>query len=80
MTAKGLTFRGAWHWNHLRDGREMRETLRRAGPLLDTLITHRFPMSQAKDAWETQLTGQCGKIILHPGETGPERSESLLKP
>ena len=31
LTAKGLTFRGAWHWNHLRDGRAMRETLRRAG-------------------------------------------------
>ena len=68
VTAKGLTFRGAWHWNHLRDGRAMRETLRRAGPLLDTLITHRFPMSQVKDAWETQLSGRCGKVILHPGD------------
>ena len=71
MTAKGLTFRGAWHWNHLRDGRAMRQTLRRAAPLLDTLITHRFPMSQVKDAWETQVTGQCGKIILHPHEPSP---------
>lgn len=64
LTRKGLTFRGAWHWNHLRYGNEMFETIRRAGPLLDTFITHRFPMTDVRDAWELQLTGKTGKVIL----------------
>ncbi len=66
VVAKGLTIRGAWHWNHLRDARAMRDTLRVARPLLDMMITHRFPMSRVQDAWELQLTGQCGKIVLDP--------------
>lgn len=66
IVARGLTVRGAWHWNHLRDGAAMRETLRKAGPLLDVLITHRFPMSQVQEAWELQMAGQCGKVILDP--------------
>jgi len=66
ITAKGLTFRGVWHWNHIRDSREMFQTIRRAGPLLDLFITHQFPMSRVKDAWDLQSTGECGKIILDP--------------
>lgn len=66
IVAKGLTVRGAWHWNHLRDARAMRQTLRAAGPQLDLLITHRFPMSRVQDAWELQKTGECGKIVLDP--------------
>jgi len=66
LTAKGLTFRGVWHWNHVKDSHAMFETIRRAGPLLDTFITHTFPMSRVKDAWELQVTGECGKVILDP--------------
>lgn len=66
VVARGVTIRGAWHWNHLRDARAMRETLRAAVPLLNTLITHRFPMSRVQEAWELQLTGECGKIVLDP--------------
>jgi L-iditol 2-dehydrogenase len=66
VVARGITVRGAWHWNHLRDARAMRETLRATAPLLDTLITHQFPMSRIQDAWEQQMTGNCGKIILDP--------------
>jgi hypothetical protein len=32
------------------------------------LITHRFPMSRVREAWELQLTGECGKVVLHPWE------------
>jgi len=67
LTAKGITYRGAWHWNHLRYAREMMETIRLAGPLLDLFITHRFPLSDVQKAWELQLTGKCGKVILQPG-------------
>lgn len=65
---RGLTVRGAWHWNHLRDGQAMDKTLRQATGLLDKLISHRFPMDRVQEAWELQLTGQCGKVVLHPWE------------
>ena len=66
LTAKGLTFRGAWHWNHFKDSHAMFETIRKAGPLLDKFISHTLPMSQVKDAWELQITGECGKVVLDP--------------
>ena len=34
--------------------------------LVDKLITHAFPMSQAQQAFELQLTGRYGKVVLHP--------------
>jgi len=63
---RGLTIRGSWHWNHLRDGESMARAIRLAQPLLEKLITHRFPMDRVQDAWELQMTGNCGKIILNP--------------
>ena len=35
---------------------------------LDKLITHTFPMNKVQEAFELQLTGQCGKVVLHPWE------------
>ncbi len=66
VVARGVTIHGAWHWNHLRDANAMFETIRRARPLIDKVITHRIPMSRVQDAWEIQLTGQCGKVLLDP--------------
>lgn len=63
---RGLTVRGAWHWNHIRDGKAMRQTLIKAAPLLDKFITHQFAMDHVQDAWELQMTGNCGKILLKP--------------
>lgn len=64
---KGLSVHGAWHYNigktHL-----LMEEIRRVSRELDMLITHTFPLSKVKNAWEQQLTGECGKIILHPWE------------
>lgn len=61
---KGLEVFGCWHWNHQRDGDVMIETIRRSGPLLDTMMTHSFPLSGVRDAFEVQLTGNCGKVVL----------------
>ena len=36
------------------------------GEQLDKLITHRFTIDDIQSAWETQLSGQCGKVILQP--------------
>ena len=35
---------------------------------IDILTTHRFPMSQASEAFEVGLSKECGKIYLLPGE------------
>jgi threonine dehydrogenase-like Zn-dependent dehydrogenase len=67
MVPGGLTLQGVWHWN-LRDTPRMMQMIPACGAQLDKLITHTFPMAQAQDAWELQLTGQCGKVILHPWE------------
>lgn len=66
LVGRGLELHGCWHWNHQRDGERMFETIRRAGPLLDRLVTHRFPLDDVAAAWELQLTGECGKVLLFP--------------
>ncbi|MCP4164590.1 MAG: zinc-binding dehydrogenase [Chloroflexi bacterium] len=66
IVAKGLTVHGVWHWNHLRDTDAMLRTIRMSKGLLDKMITHTFPMEQVQQAWELQLTGLCGKIVLKP--------------
>lgn len=68
IVAKGLTVHGCWHWNHFRDAEAMFRTIRKSRTLLDKVITHFFPMRDVKKAWDLQLTGKCGKIILHPWE------------
>lgn len=67
MIRKGITLHGAWHWN-LADTPQMMQVITRSAKLLDKVITHRFPMSRVKDAWELQLTGNCGKVLLRPWE------------
>ena len=68
IVARGLTVHGVWHWNHSKDAEAMFKTIRGCADLLEKQITHRFPLSRVKEAWELQLTGRCGKIILHPRE------------
>jgi len=67
MIRKGLTLRGAWHWN-LTDAPRMMKMIADVGELLDKQITHTFPMARVQEAFELQLRGECGKIILHPWE------------
>ncbi len=65
IIAKGLTIYGIWYYN-LNDASLLLQMIANTGPQLDILITHRYPMSRLKDAWETQLTGKCGKVLLYP--------------
>ena len=65
VISKGLTLHGAWHYN-LGDAPRIMQVIAGTGPLLDKMITHTFPMSQAQAAFELQTTGQCGKVLLHP--------------
>lgn len=68
IVGKGLTVHGAWHWNHLTDGDEMMNLIRKSTNKLDIYITHRFGLSDIKKAWDLKLTHECGKIIMHPQE------------
>ena len=61
---KGLILKGIY-------GREMFETwykmgsMVRAGLDVSPIITHRFPVDQFKDGFETMLSGQSGKVVLN---------------
>ena len=67
MIRKGLTLVGSWHFN-LADAPQLMRIIARTGPLLDTLISHTFPLSQVQRAWEVQASGQCAKVLLTPWE------------
>lgn len=67
MIRKGLTLTGSWHFN-LADSPRIMSMIGEVGRQLDKLITHRFPLGDIQTAWETQLSGQCGKVILQPWE------------
>ncbi len=65
MLRKGLTLHGCWHWN-LADTPRIMQVIRACGAKLDQLITHTFPMREVRQAWDLQLTGDCGKVLLRP--------------
>ncbi len=67
MIPGGRTLEGCWHWN-LNGAPRMMRTIRESGPAIDRMITHRFPIDRVREAWEVQMTRQCGKVIIHPWE------------
>ncbi len=67
MIRKGLRLVGSWHYN-LADAPRLMRTIGELGAQLDKLITHRYGINEIQSAWETQLSGQCGKVILRPWE------------
>ena len=67
LLRKGLTLHGCWHYNRA-DTPCVLQVIRKAGPLLDKFITHEFPMSRVAEAFELQMTGECGKVLLRPWE------------
>ncbi len=64
MIQKGLRLHGVWHYNLGAYSRLMQVILKT--PVLGAMITHVFPLDEIQEAWETQVAGQCGKVILHP--------------
>jgi L-iditol 2-dehydrogenase len=65
MIRNGLNLHGIWHWN-LNDAAAMFRMIREVGPSLDIMITHHFPFREIEAAWRLQMTGACGKVIVHP--------------
>ena len=65
LIRNGLTLHGAWHWN-LKDTAIIMDTISRSAELIDRLITHSFPLDRVEEAFKLQMTGRCGKVLLHP--------------
>lgn len=65
MIRKGLVLRGNWHYN-ISDFPKLVRVIQTSKGKLDRLITHHFPMSEVRDAFELQTTGKCGKVFLDP--------------
>lgn len=65
LIRKGITLHGIWHYNRA-DIPLMFRVIERSRGLLDRMITHSFPMSRVREAFELQLTGNSGKVLLHP--------------
>lgn len=61
---KGLTIYGSWHVN-LNDIPKLFDVIRRSPHAAD-LITHRFNLEQAQEAFDTFLSGESGKIVFLP--------------
>ena len=65
ITVKGLAIHGSWHYN-LHDAPRLLDIIAAAGEKIDTVVTHTFPLGRIGEAFELQLTGKCGKVLLHP--------------
>jgi L-iditol 2-dehydrogenase len=67
VIGKGLTLHGAWHYR-LQDTPRLMRVIRDSAAAINRLITHTFPMRAIQQAWELQVSGRCGKVVLHPWE------------
>jgi len=67
LIRKGLSVSGSWHWN-LNDSKQMMNTIQNNIGLINKLITHRFSLNQVEEAFKVQISGTCGKVLLHPWE------------
>jgi L-iditol 2-dehydrogenase len=65
MIRKGLMLFGSWHYN-LKDTPKLMRMIQQLGSALDGLISHRFPLNEIQTAWETQVSGECAKVLLKP--------------
>jgi threonine dehydrogenase-like Zn-dependent dehydrogenase len=65
MIRKSLQIKGQWHYS-LNDFDQMVQVLRATGPQLDTLISHRFGLSEVQEALALSATHETGKILLDP--------------
>jgi len=65
LIRKGLTIHGSWHWN-LNDTKQIMDTIANSNDLIGKLVTHKFALSEAEDAFKLQISGKCGKVLLHP--------------
>ncbi|WP_436926154.1 zinc-dependent alcohol dehydrogenase [Halosimplex amylolyticum] len=65
MVYNGLTIHGQWHYpeEHIPD---VFQVIRDVPEKLDQFITHTYPLEDVQEAFETQATRECGKVVLDP--------------
>jgi threonine dehydrogenase-like Zn-dependent dehydrogenase len=67
LIRQALTLFGQWHYPRSALPRMLR-VVAGSTARLDKMITHAFPMSRVRDAFELQITRDCGKVLLWPRE------------
>ena len=65
LIRKGITLHGSWYYN-LADVPQVFRVIEECKDKVSRMITHRFPMSKVEEAWQLQLSGNCGKVVLDP--------------
>jgi threonine dehydrogenase-like Zn-dependent dehydrogenase len=65
LVQRGLRLQGSLDIN-LRDARRLLDVVRAIPDVLDQYITHRLPLDRITEAFEAQMTRECGKIVLYP--------------
>jgi threonine dehydrogenase-like Zn-dependent dehydrogenase len=66
VVQRGLEVHGCWHWNHQRYASDMFEVILRSNDALNALVTHEFALDNVEEAFQVQLSGACGKVLLYP--------------
>ncbi len=66
LVGKGLRVHGCWHWNHAQHANQMMATIQGSANRIGQLITHKYPIDRIQDAFDVQVGGECGKIMIHP--------------
>ena len=65
MIRKGIELKGSWHYN-MKGAHDIMGIIARNEKKLDRFITHHFPIDEIQRAWETQVTGECAKVVIQP--------------
>ncbi|MEM7032969.1 MAG: hypothetical protein AAF629_25690, partial [Chloroflexota bacterium] len=65
MIRKGIELKGSWHYN-LKDTHNIMNVIRQNGDQLDKFITHTYAIDDIQQAWETQASGECAKVVVEP--------------
>ena len=65
MIRKGLELKGSWHYN-MKGVYDIMRIISDNRLKINQLITHKFPIDEIQHAWETQVSGECGKVLIEP--------------
>jgi L-iditol 2-dehydrogenase len=65
MIRKGIDLKGNWHYN-MKDTLNIMKVIAKNPYQLDKFITHIFSIDDIQQAWVTQASGECGKVVVQP--------------
>ena len=65
MLRKGIELLGSWHYN-MKGALDIMDVIARNEDKLNRFITHLFPIDAIQRAWETQVSGDCAKVVIQP--------------